>query len=249
MRKNFLFLKLVPLSIVEAFKLQPYAKPLVGRSVQVIGPKFTYEDWLNNRNGKTRAHFLVFSTLKGMQENEEALKYLTIGESKGINRGYKCGIREEWQMVPSVWVSDALFIRRNNLCPKLIVNEAKAYTTDTMHRVKIKENVNLYALSASFYNSLSFAFSEICGRSYGGGVLELMPSEVERILLPYNEGNDGLLHKIDEMMRKNVSIEKILEYTDVSILKNNYGFSNFEIKLANGIWRKLSNRRVKRGKR
>jgi hypothetical protein len=117
-----------------------------------------------------------------------------------------------------------------------------------MHRVKIKENVNLYALSASFYNSLSFAFSEICGRSYGGGVLELMPSEVERILIPYNEGNARLLHEIDEMMRKNVSIEKILEYTDVSILKTNYGFSHSEIKLANSIWRKLSNRRLNRGR-
>jgi hypothetical protein len=32
-----------------------------------------------------------------------------------------------------------LFIRRNNLFPRLILNEANAYTTDTMHRVLCKE--------------------------------------------------------------------------------------------------------------
>jgi hypothetical protein len=75
--------------------------------------------------------------------------------------------------------SDALFFRRNNLFPRLILNKAEAYTTDTMHRVFIKEKTNKNAFVASFYNSLSLAFSEIVGRSYGGGVLVLMPSETE----------------------------------------------------------------------
>ena len=46
----------------------------------------------------------------------------------------------------------------NNLYPKFVLNEAGAYTTDTMHRVFIKEGVNKKAFVASYYNSLSFAF-------------------------------------------------------------------------------------------
>jgi hypothetical protein len=100
-----------------------------------------------------------------------------------------------------VWISDACLSGEITLL-KLVINEARAYTTDTMHRVRIKENVNIRAFAASYYNSLSFAFSEICGRSYGGGVLELMPSEVEKILLPYKNVNADFIVEIDEMMRE-----------------------------------------------
>src|SRR5690606_37270577 len=120
-----------------------------------------------------------------------------------IHEGYKCSIRDEWQIVPSLRISEALFIRRNNQYPKLIINEAKAYTTDTMHRVTVKPEVDIKALTASYYNSLSLAYTEICGRSHGGGVLELMPNEVEEILLPYNSNNVKLLPVIDKMLREN----------------------------------------------
>ena len=236
----------VPLSIVEAFELKSFAKPLVGRSVQVNSPIFTCTDWLQNRNSKARAHLLVFQTMDKLKKHKEALKYLAIGERKGIKKGYKCGIRDEWQIVPSVWISDALFIRRNNLYPKLIINEARAYTTDTMHRVRIKENVNIRAFAASYYNSLSFAFAEISGRSYGGGVLELMPSEVEKILLPYKVANANFIVDIDEMMRKKNDVNKLLEYTNNLILRDGYGLSKSEIKVADNIWKKLSSRRLNR---
>lgn len=237
----------VPLAVVKGFELHPFAKPLVGRSVQVNSPIFTYNDWLQNRNSKAKAHLLVLPLMDELKKHhKEALKYIAMGERKGINKGYKCGIRDEWQILPSVWISDALFIRRNNLYPKLIINEARAYTTDTMHRVRIKENVNIRAFAASYYNSLSFAFSEISGRSYGGGVLELMPSEVEKILLPYKDANADFIVEIDEMMRKKNDVNKLLAYTNNLILKDGFGLSKNEIKLADNIWKKLSKRRLNR---
>ena len=139
-------------------------------------------------------------------------------------------------------------MRRNNLFPKIVLNEANAYTTDTMHRVFLKPNTNLKALTASYYNSVSLAFSEICGRSYGGGVLELMPNEVEKILLPYSEKNAELLDEIDFMFRSKKNIHEILTITDKKILRDNLGLDKRDISLANGIWKKLSLRRVNRGK-
>ena len=183
----------VPLSTVQFYNLEKYAKPLVGRSVQVPSAVFTEKDWINNRDSDARTHLLIFPKMVELNGSIGARDYIAWGEEAGINKGYKCRIRDEWQIVPSQRVSDALFIRRNNKFPKLIINEAKAFTTDTMHRVWVKKNVEIKALTASYYNSLSFAFSEICGRSHGGGVLELMPNEVERILLPYNKNNAELL--------------------------------------------------------
>jgi len=239
----------VPQSIVNQYNLQDYAKPLVGRSVQVKSLRFTPEDWQENKQLGARANFLHFPVIADMQSNPDALSYIRYGESLDLHKGYKCRIRDEWQIVPSTWVSDALFIRRNNRFPKLIVNEAKAYTTDTMHRVKLKKDTNINALCASFYNSLSFAYAEISGRSYGGGVLELMPNEAEKILIPYQEKHQDYIYEIDERMRNKESIDAILIDTNQKMLKDSFGFSNREIKIADNIWRKLSNRRMSRGKK
>lgn len=238
----------VPLSTVKFYNLEKYAKPLVGRSVQVPSAIFTNEDWNKNRNSEARTHLLTFPKMADLNGSLGARDYIAWGEEEEINKGYKCGIRDEWQIVPSQRISDALFIRRNNKYPKLIINEAQAYTTDTMHRVTIKPNVKIKALTASYYNSLSFAFSEICGRSHGGGVLELMPNEAERILLPYNENNSELLPTIDKMIRDKSDISELLKITNKKILKDNFGFSNDEIQLADNIWKRLSKRRMNRGK-
>ena len=175
-----------------------------------------------------------------------AREYIASGEEQGINKGYKCRIRDEWQIVPSLWVSDALFVRRNNRYPKFLINEVGAYTTDTMHRVKIKEGVCKNALVASYYNSLSLAFTEICGRSHGGGVLELMPNEVECVVVPYSAKHANLLSEIDKRLREKQDIKDILQYTNQVILRETFGFSDSDIAIADSIWRKLSIRRLNR---
>jgi len=239
----------VPLSTVENYNLQSYAKPMVGRSVQVPSVVFTRKDWLKNKKNEARTHLLAFKKRSILKKNSRVIEYIEKGEKDKIHEGYKCGIREQWQIVPSLRISEALFIRRNNIYPKLIINEAKAYTTDTMHRVTVNNGYDLTTLTASYYNSISLAFSEICGRSHGGGVLELMPNEVEEILLPYDERNNKLLPIIDEKIRKKEDISEILKITNNTILKENLGFTTSEIDMADRIWKKLLNRRLHRGKK
>lgn len=238
----------VPNSTVIEYQLEEFSKPMVGRSVQVNSVVFNKKDWLQNQKTEARANLLVFPSTEKLKNNIGALKYIHYGESIGIQKGYKTGIRDDWFVVPSIRCSDALFIRRNNLFPRLILNEAQAYTTDTMHRVFIKQDTDKAAFIASFYNSLSLAFSEIVGRSYGGGVLELMPSEAEKILLPYKVDHSKLLIDIDKMMREKKNIDEILILTNDLILKKGYGFTDKEVGIADSIWKKLSARRLNRSK-
>jgi adenine-specific DNA methylase len=243
----------VPQSVVKEYYLQKYAKPTVGRSVQVPSVIFNKTDWGLNSDAEARAYFLEFPTVKELK-NKKVLEYIKKGEKDRINELYKCSIRAEWQIVPSVWAPEALFVRRNHIYPKLIINKAKAYTTDTMHRVTVSKNVkltsnkkiNLNSFVASYYNSVSLAFAEICGRSHGGGALELMPSEVENILIPYNDENEDILEHINKMMRDGKNIDEILSFTDEVVLKKRCGFSDKDIKLINSIWKKLLNRRLGR---
>ena len=236
----------VPESVVTLYNLKEYAKPMVGRSVQVNSLCFTKEDWQANAASGTKAYLLVFPS--GVKENgDDGVKaYIQNGERVGINNGYKTGIRDEWYIIPSIKLSDALFLRRNNQYPKFVLNEAKAYTTDTMHRVFIKEGVNKRAFVASYYNSLSFAFAEILGRNFGGGCLELMPSEVGGIYLPYRVENEALFSEIDRMLRQKKNADEILDYTDRIILHEGMGLSMEEVQTARSIWHKIMGRRLNR---
>jgi adenine-specific DNA methylase len=236
----------VPYSIVEKYNLKKYAKPMVGRSVQIAGLDFTENDWKANLGKNIKANLLVFPSKEYLKDNMGALAYIDLGENNGINNGYKTGIRDDWFVIPSIKLSDAFFIRRNHTYPRMILNSANAYTTDTMHRVFIKKNINKKAFVASYYNSLSFAFSEIVGRSYGGGVLELMPGETENIFLPYNLDHDDLFDEIDAMMRKKINVDEILEISNKILLHDGLGLSAGEIRIADNIWKKLSSRRLNR---
>lgn len=236
----------VPKSIVDFYGLHDFAKPMVGRSVQVSSLNFTRTDWLKNVNNGSRAHLLVFKSKEDIANHPGAEEYVKSGEAAEINKGYKTSIRDNWYVIPSVKLSDALFLRRNHLFPRLVLNSAQAYTTDTMHRVYFKESTNHKAFVASYYNSFSFAHAEIVGRNFGGGVLELMPSEVESIFLPYTEDNDTLFDEIDSMLRNGIAIDAILDYTDQKILVEKLGYSSEEVRIGRSIWKKLSSRRLKK---
>ena len=236
----------VPQSIVNLYQLEEYARPMVGRSVQVNSLRFTKNDWQSNVDSGAKALLLVFQPDAYTNGNEGVKTYLSNGETDGVNKGYKTGIRDCWYVIPSIKLSDALFLRRNNVYPKFVLNEAGAYTTDTMHRVFIHEGVNKKALLASYYNSLSFAFAEIVGRNFGGGCLELMPSEVSGIVLPYREENECLFDTIDKMLRNKKSADEILDVTDDIILCQGLELTKKEVALCRSIWHKTMNRRLKR---
>jgi len=236
----------VPQSVVEIYQLQAYARPMVGRSVQVNSLSFTTQDWKRNISLGAKANLLVFTPDAKDNGTQGAKDYLANGELEEVNKGYKTSIRDDWYVIPSIKLSEAMFLRRNNVYPKFVLNEAHAFTTDTMHRVFIHQDVNQRALVASYYNSLSFAFAEILGRNFGGGVLELMPSEVGEIYLPYRKENAEIFSKIDSMLRNKKSTEEMLDFTDEYLLKKGMGFTDREVKMSRSIWQKLMGRRLNR---
>lgn len=231
---------------LEEYNLHEFAEPMVGRSIHVPSLKFTEEDWQRNVKDGKRTYFLKFPPMAELDQGSGAVEYIRWGEEQGFHDGYKTGMRDEWQIVPSTWVSDALYTRRNNVYPKLVLNEVGAYTTDTMHRVRIHDGIDHESLMTSYYNSVSLAFAEISGRSHGNGALELMPNEVERIQIPYQEINSGLLDELDAMLRSSEDIDDIVNKMDQILLIDRLDFSESEVEMANDIWKKLRNRRLNR---
>lgn len=236
----------------EEYSLDEVTLPLIGRSSHAHGIYFTAEDWKKNTVAGKKARLLVFPNQPVDKFNSKQQEYIALGEKNGVNKGYKCSIREHWYVVPSIWIPDAFFLRRNNLYPKFVINKCGAISTDTMHRMKLIDGVDAEIVLLSYYNSISFAFTEICGRSYGGGVLEILPSEMGNIMLPIingfsSEKKNELLKEIDNVIRSNEDIEKALDVVDKAVLVDFLKVSQEVCTSCRAIWKKLQSRRLGRG--
>lgn len=236
----------------DQYDLAEVTLPLIGRSSHAHGIYFTPEDWESNKSAGKRARLISFPEIPFEEYPDKHKQYIVFGEINGECEGYKCSIRDRWYIVPSVWIPDAFFLRRNNLYPKFVLNRCNAVSTDTMHRMKFNNGVEPENVLLAYYNSITFAFTEICGRSYGGGVLEILPGEMGNILIPKIENvnielREKLLAYIDLIVRNNEDIEKALNVVDEEILIKTLEIDSEICHKCRGIWKRLQQRRLERG--
>lgn len=236
----------------EQYQLSEVTLPLIGRSSHAHGIHFTAQDWEKNKIAGKRARLINFPEIPYDEYPAKHKEYISLGETNGEHEGYKCSIRERWYIVPSVWVPDAFFLRRNNFYPKFVLNKCDAVSTDTMHRMKFNDGVDPENVLLAYYNSISFSFTEICGRSYGGGVLEILPGEMGNILLPKVERidpalRDKLLAHIDAIVRNDEDIELALDVVDKELLVDTLGIDPEICRKCRAIWKKMQTRRLGRG--
>jgi len=236
----------------QKYDLESISLPLIGRSSHANSVYFEKADWEENLNKDKAAYLVNFPETPFDSYSQEQKAYIKFGEETKQNEGYKCSIRENWYQIPSIWIPDAFFLRRNNLYPKFVLNCCGAISTDTMHRIKFNNGIAPEKVILSYYNSISFAFTEICGRSYGGGVLEILPGEVGNIIIPKLDSVPikkvrAILKKVDEIVRADDDIEKALDLVDKEILVSEIGIEKSLCRCARTIWKKLQKRRLGRG--
>lgn len=232
---------------VKEWKLEKYTIPVVSKSNQLKGITFSEKDFSDNSKAQNAIHLFIPPDKDFKKLPKVCQKYIKYGEEQGFNTGYKTRIRKRWYITPSLWVPDAFALRQVGGYPKLILNKTGASSTDTIHRVRFKDGVNRDMVAISYLNSLSFAFSEITGRSYGGGVLTFEPTEIREIQIPVLADLDIDFDQIDALMRKR-EIEKVLDLVDEALLVRHHGFSKDEVDVLRGVWKKLSQRRINRKK-
>ena len=231
---------------VVANGLQNFTLPLVGRSAQLEGAIYSSNDLKKLAKKNSRIYLFYVPREVSTSLPKEVRRYIAQGEADKFHEGYKCSIRSPWFTVPTVWKPDCFLFRQIYDFPRTVVNKTKATSTDTIHRMSCKGDPAVVA--ASLYTHLTGASAEIEGRSYGGGVLELEPTEAERLLMPMNLGGGLSIEEIDARVRAG-GLEDVLEENDRLILKDKLGLTDAECKGLKGIWDKMRTRRRMRGKR
>ena len=135
------------------------------------------------------------------------------------------------------------FFRQIYDFPRVIVNGSSATSTDTIHRMRYRGDSRI--LAGNLYTYLTAASAEIEGRSYGGGVLELEPTEAESILTPKKLRESMPLDQIDCQIRAGRISDALAENSGMVLVKG-LGLTQSECKMLASIWNKMRERRKKR---
>ena len=234
---------LVPDHTVSRYELQPWAAPMFGRSQHARGIIYDAGAHDENRREGLATNFLWFKETDISDFPEAVRQYILMGEAAGLHRRYKCRIRKPWYNVPSVSSAPVAMLKRSHLYPRLILNRLGAFTTDTAYRVR-PFRVDPAQFVCSFINSLTALTAELEGRHYGGGVLELVPSEIERVLVPVTRTPRPLLEELDRAIRARTEPEQLLARQD-SLLLRSLGLTEGERESLFLAWDRLRRRRLR----
>ncbi|HEX7771671.1 MAG TPA: N-6 DNA methylase, partial [Pyrinomonadaceae bacterium] len=224
---------------VEKYDLHKYAHPMFGRSEHCPGVIYDARQHRKNARVGYPTNFIWLNDHKS-QFSRKVLDYIEEGEEEKLHTRYKCRVREPWYRVPSVYSTEIGMLKRAHDLPRLIHNTLRAYTTDTAYRIKT-DTINPEKLVYCFLNSLTALSAELEGRSYGGGVLELIPSEIERLLVPIPQSVRPELRKLDGSVRTKSALD-ILEQQNGKVL-GTLGVSKTDQDRLLTAWLRLKRRR------
>ena len=230
---------LVPDETVRNYGLSKYAHPMFGRSEHCPGVIYDERQHAANAEKGSPTNFLWFDDAPNKMASR-ALQYIEAGEAEKLHTRYKCRIRAPWYKVPSVYATEVGMLKRSHDTPRLILNKIGAYTTDTAYRIRTREGEGS-RLVGCFINPLTALSAELEGRHYGGGVLELVPSEIERLLIPLPEKVELDLNELDASIRNRPTHETLEEQG--KLVLGALGISKAKQASALEGWRKLRDRR------
>ena len=237
-------------TVVDKYNLYGATIPLISKGSSGKGVYYTVDDWLLDVERGKKSYLVLFPDIPYNNYCKEYKDYIKFGKDNGEDRRYKCNIRDRWYLVPSVWVPDAFFTSMINDYSRFILNKCNAVSTNNIHRIKAKKDVEIENIVLSYYNSISFAFTEICGRNYGGGMIEITPREVDNIMVPKIDSidksfRDELLLRIDNMIKGNYNIERVLDLVDNEILIGILGIDHYICYGFRDIWKYMNKRRLR----
>lgn len=232
---------LVTDDVVNKHELDRWAHPMFGRSEHCPGVIYDARQHAANAKAGNPTNFLWFRDDEPLK-HKKAKSYIKSGEVDELHTRYKCRIRSPWFKVPSVYSTEIGMLKRSHDLPRLILNKVGAYTTDTAYRIRTLKGTPAAHLVGCFYNSLTALSAELEGRHYGGGVLELVPSEIEKLTIPLPSSARVDLTELDRRIRSTASAQEVVTANSRVVL-GGLGLSSTKQDCLTEGWMRLRSRR------
>ena len=208
-----------------------HLKRSVFRTASLQGLSFTNKDWNVAEKAGKAGYVLNLPNLAVRSKSAQA--YLEKGIEQKIPMAYKCRHRKPWHRVPNLVTPDAFLSYMSGPYLHLVFNDAKVAAPNSLHHLNMKTSspLCLKQLCSVWPNSLTQLSAELTGRTLGGGMLKLEPSEAQKVLIPLVQPNDDQFEKIDKALRAkrhdlaqalaNESLLTLISETELTELKEN----------------------------
>jgi adenine-specific DNA-methyltransferase len=217
--------------------------PVVSSTRDLRGVSFNGDDFRYLVRENRPAFLLNLSEPKHLLCKEEK-DYLEEGEREHVSERYKCRIRSPWYAVPGIWDPNAALFRQAGEIPRLVHLGRKCTVTDTIHRVTWIQPSRGKRHAVGFTNTWTLLAAELTGRSYGGGVLEIMPSEANALPIPEPlQTLEEVFEEVDERVRSRAFFDAVHIVDEVVTPP---WISQADREIAHNVLRKLVNRRKTR---
>ncbi|MBI5536965.1 MAG: class I SAM-dependent methyltransferase [Deltaproteobacteria bacterium] len=228
-----------------------WLRPTVRSSKSLRGLAFKASD-LTALEASDIAHHLVVPQDDLFSRGGKALKaWLHEGEARGTPSRYKCRVREPWWQVPGLVEADVLVAYMNGASPRAAFNEARAVYTNSLHGLRLRKGLRGDVVAFAMHSSLTLLSLEIEGRSYGGGILKLEPTEMRhaRIVLPTTMSASvrKAMAEADELLRSG-HYELAVGVADRTLLAGEIGLAVEQIERLSEARHLLRMRRMGRSK-
>jgi hypothetical protein len=169
----------------------------------------------------------------GLFGDDAALKrFCAEGETRGTRERFKCRTRNPWWKVPGLARPDLLLTYMTGTRPRAAVNRAGALYSNSLHGLTLKRDIEPMTVALLFHNSLTLLSHEIEGRSYGGGVLKLEPSEMAAVRLPQMQDEladrEQLIRETDALLRGG-AFDEAVALVDDTILQGHLRLARRDI--------------------
>jgi len=230
------------------YKLEKFTVPIVQKGLFINGSiVFDEKDYQELNSSNLPSKFLRIQDKDVDSLSSDVLNYLKTGKQLKIHERYKCKMRDNWFVVPNVsYQPEGFFLKRGHFYPKILKNSANVFVTDSAYKIEMKNGYDIESFIYSFYNSLTLTLAELEGRYYGGGVLELVPSEFKNLALPYLKISKKEFSNYRKQFEKKKNIEIILDKFDYQILNTSLKLSKREIQKISKIRQKLLRKRFRK---
>jgi len=230
--------------------------PVLTKANRIRGAVFTEHDLLDLRQTDSKCYLLRIPPDADVSTDSDLKSYIERGRSQSIHSSFqKCRDRWPWYSVPYSQAPDLFLTSMSGKRSRLCVNEAGVNCTNTIHQVSLGDRRLTKACAASFYSSLTGASMELAGRSYGGGLMKLEPSDAKSLLLPNLAllGKSGiarleaLLPRIDAELRMERA-QTVWEELDRLILVESLGLTIDQCNMLQEECVRLQSRRMNRSR-
>ncbi len=194
---------------------ESYFLPIIKRPAFVTGLNATNRD-LKMLKKCNKDYLLLYPPPDLSRTPVSLRKYIKQGEEAGISSAWKCKSRDPWYVVPHVQAPAAFIPCMSASWPRLIVNKSNYTCTNNIIKLSwksIRPDSDWTRLALGTLSTLCQLSAELVGRSYGGGVLKLEPTELTRLAIPLlpAEVIGPLAVRVDDLIRR----DKLKEATDL----------------------------------